>query len=79
MAYFANGSEGECFDKQCSKCKYGDKACPIALVQSIFNYSAVNNSTALDILDCLVKNNGECEMYKQFESDFKKESEDLSE
>ena len=42
MAYFANGTEGMCFDEQCSRCKYGEDACPIAFVQTMYNYDACN-------------------------------------
>ena len=55
MAYFSNGSEGEVFDVECRKCSLGDKACPIFIVQSTYNYDACNNKTARAILDDLVK------------------------
>lgn len=67
MAYFSNGSEGSCFEQQCRKCIFGERACPIAFVQMDSNYDAVNNKTATTILNNLVKNNGDCEMFKQFE------------
>lgn len=66
MAYFSNGTEGEVFDEECSKCIFGDKPCPIALVQAEFNYSACNVPVARKILDALVKNSGECAMRKTF-------------
>lgn len=62
MAYFANGSEGACFDNECANCKYGQAQCPIAYVQIQYNYDAVNNKTATEILDHLVKPNGKCTM-----------------
>lgn len=70
MAYFSNGREGECFSKQCSICKYGEKSCPIALVQCDFNYDACNNEIATKILDLLVTNNGTCMMFYMFKKDF---------
>jgi len=70
MAYFSNGTEGEVFDEQCEKCKYGKKACPVAWVQIEYNYNAVNNKTATKILNHLVKDNGECSMWKMFNTDF---------
>jgi hypothetical protein len=70
MAYFSNGSEGMVFDEQCQKCKYGNKPCPIAFAQAEYNYSAVNNQVATDILNTLVTNNGTCQMWKEFEVDF---------
>lgn len=71
MAYFSNGTEGSAFYFQCSICKYGEKPCPIAWVQTEYNYDACNNKVARKILDDLVKNNGECTMYKTFEKDLK--------
>lgn len=70
MAYFSNGSEGMVFDEQCAKCKYGDKTCPIALVQITYNYEAVNNDVATNILDTLVKQDGTCTMWELAKKDF---------
>lgn len=50
MAYFSNGSEGMCFDEQCSRCKYGQMPCPIALVQYKYNYDSCNNERARKFL-----------------------------
>jgi hypothetical protein len=69
MAYFSNGSEGMVFDDQCAKCKYGDKPCPIALVQMEYNYAAVNNEVATKILGNLVKDDGTCVMWETFKHD----------
>ena len=69
MAYFSNSTEGEVFDLQCSKCKYGEEPCPIAFVQNIYNYDACNNKTAREILDALVMDDGTCVMYMVFEHD----------
>jgi len=69
MAYFSNGTEGIVFDEQCTKCKYGEDPCPIALVQMEYNYDACNNKTARAILDVLVGNDGTCAMYWEFKSD----------
>lgn len=69
MAYFANGSEGECFDNQCLRCKYGQDPCPIAYVQMNFNYDAVGNDVATKILNELVKDDGTCTMFETFKSD----------
>jgi len=71
MAYFSNGTEGEAFDLQCMQCKYGEGSCPIAQVQQDYNYDACNNKTARAILDDLVKDDGTCSMFEQFEDDFK--------
>lgn len=70
MAYFSNGTEGMVFDEECASCKYGEKACPIAAVQIIYNYDACNNETATKILDSLVKNDGTCTMKQEFKQDF---------
>ena len=71
MAYFANGTEGMCFDEQCSKCKYGEIPCPIAFVQMNYNYDACNNKVATAILQTLVHNDGTCEMFEFAKEDFK--------
>lgn len=70
MAYFSNGTDGEVFDDQCAKCKYGEKPCPIAAVQLSYNYEACNNKVARKILDSLVTDRGVCTMWKAFKSDF---------
>jgi formate hydrogenlyase subunit 6/NADH:ubiquinone oxidoreductase subunit I len=70
MAYFSNSTDGSVFDYQCSLCKYGEEPCPIAFVQMEYNYEACNNKTARGILDSLVKDDGTCEMFRQFEKDF---------
>lgn len=75
MAYFSNGTEGEVFDEQCSKCKYGQKACPIAFAQLSFNYDAANNKVATDILNMLIRNDGTCNMWDEFKTDFFKDPE----
>lgn len=63
MAYFSNGSEGECFHDQCAKCRFGDTACPIWQVQNRYNYEACNIPVARAILDALVKDDGTCAMF----------------
>jgi hypothetical protein len=70
MAYFANGTDGSVFDEQCSKCKYGDKPCPIAATQILHGYESCNNKQARQILDELVKDDGTCTMWKTFRQDF---------
>lgn len=70
MAYFSNGTDGMVFDEECLSCKYGQKACPIALVQMEHNYSACNNKEARKILDSLVSNQGTCAMKQEFKEDF---------
>ena len=70
MAYFSNGSEGSVFDAQCGKCKFGLKPCPIAFVQTMFNYDAVNNIVATKILNELVKDDGTCTVFAMAKTDF---------
>jgi hypothetical protein len=70
MAYFSNGSEGSIFDEQCSKCRYGKEACPIAWAQLTYNFDACNNKVATDILDTIVDKDGICQMRKTFLKDF---------
>ncbi|MBA7500883.1 hypothetical protein ES704_03645 [subsurface metagenome] len=78
MAYFANSTEGECFDEQCSKCKYGELPCPIWLVQSNHNYDACNNKIARQILDELVSDDGTCTMFEEFKKDFNIDARELT-
>ncbi len=73
MAYFSNDSECEVFNSQCTNCIYGEVFCPIAFVQIAYNYDAVNNEVATNILDTLVKNNGACSMFESFKHDFEKD------
>lgn len=73
MAYFSNGSEGMCFDDQCSDCKYGEMPCPIALVQQFYNYDAVGNEVATKILDNLVRQDGTCVMKEMMDKVFREE------
>lgn len=72
MAYFPNGSAGEVFAEQCSKCRYGEGYCPIHFVQYNYNYDACNNKVASAILNALVSNCGTCSMFaldpKHFEN-----------
>ena len=78
MAYFANSSAGECFDEQCSRCKYGSEYCPIHSAQSNYNYDACNNEVASKILDMLVDNNGTCAMFEEFKKDFNIDAKELT-
>lgn len=77
MAYFSNGSEGMVFDDQCSKCKFGDKPCPIAFVQLTYNYDACNNEVATKILNELVKPDGTCTVWEMAKQDFFKDPSQL--
>lgn len=70
MAYFSNGSEGDVFDDQCGRCKHGLDQCPIAWVQTNYNYDAVGNQVATEILDSLVKNDGTCTVFEMAKQDF---------
>jgi len=70
MAYFSNSTEGSVFDEQCAKCKYGERPCPIFLVQVNYNYEACNNKLARTILDTLVAQDGTCRMWEEFRDDF---------
>ena len=67
MAYFSNGTEGDCFD--CRNCKYKEHPCPIFFVQMTYNYDACNNETARKILDTLVKNDGTCNFFEMAKKD----------
>jgi len=77
MAYFPNGTAGMVFDEECSTCKYGQEPCPIALVQIQYNYDTCQNPKLKELLDCLVKQDGTCEMKKAFSRDFKTDAHNL--
>lgn len=64
MAYFANSSEGEAFDRQCGLCEFGELSCPIALAQQTYNYSFSLAEDGRHLLDSLVSNKDGCQMYK---------------
>jgi hypothetical protein len=67
MAYFANGTESDCFD--CKNCKYKEHPCPIFAVQFFYNYDAANNEIARKILDALVSNDGTCHFFEMAKKD----------
>jgi hypothetical protein len=70
MAYFPNGSAGEVFSEQCSRCRYGEQPCPIYCAQYLHNYDACNVPVARAILDSLVKDDGTCMMFAMDETRF---------
>jgi len=70
MAYFSNATEGDVFVEQCTKCKYGQLPCPVALIQMEFNYDAVDNKIATAIMDILVKQDGACSVWKMAQKEF---------
>ena len=55
MAYFSNSTDGEVFNQECTDCILWNKPCPIAIVQSLYNYDACNIPVARAILNDLVK------------------------
>ena len=55
MAYFSNSSDGMQFELECCNCILWNKPCPIAIVQSLYNYDACNIPVARAILNDLVK------------------------
>ena len=69
MAYFSNRSEGMMLDEQCSDCRGGDKPCPVYNVQLLYNYDAVNNKVASNILNMLIRNDGTCTVYELFKKE----------
>jgi hypothetical protein len=70
MAYFPNGTSGEVFAEQCSRCRYGQGSCPIWNIQQEFNYKACNNKVASAIMDKLVLNDGTCMVFIMAEEFF---------
>ena len=70
MAYFSNSSDGSVFDAQCSKCKFGNYACPVAAMQLLWNYDQVGNKLAEQIMDNFVKQDGTCTVFEMAKEDF---------
>lgn len=70
MAYFSNGSEGAILDNQCAECPLGEKPCPIALAQQLFNYKQIDKNgernVAAEVLDSLINEEGICQMKPLF-------------
>lgn len=66
MAYFLNSEERERLNKRCEKCLFGRESCPIKFVQHTFNYEAKDNKVASGILNSLIKDDGECSVFKVF-------------
>lgn len=67
MAYFPNGTAGECLDDQCFSCIHGMNdsiMCPVKLVQTHYNYDQLNegNEDLRAAIDLLVDEKGECQM-----------------
>jgi len=84
MAYFANGSEGDILDRQCSDCPLGAgwndpsqktmfdvdapmRPCPVALVQSLFNYTQCKDGQEKlrEAMNCLINEKGICQVREQ--------------
>jgi hypothetical protein len=65
MAYFPNGSAGEVLDNQCADFPLGEKTCPVALAQALFNYSQFTNgkpNTVAEVLEVLVNKDSICQL-----------------
>lgn len=64
MAYFPNGSSAEVFDRQCFDCAFGEDPCPVWLAQQTGNYKQCGNEDFEKTMNCLVSEDGECQMRK---------------
>lgn len=72
MGYFANGTEGDCFEaKWCNRCVHEDneKGCPVMLAHILFSYEECNSkSNAKVMLDMLIPRDGpwnaQCAMFQ---------------
>ena len=60
MGYFANGSEGDRIDSQCSRCQLAYEPCPIYAAQMEYNYNQAGDVEAL--LNMLIDKTGKCQM-----------------
>jgi len=70
MAYFSNGSEADILANQCCNCILGKQRilCPILKAQLDFNYDAVNNKVATEILNILVEKETGCQMFVKYKN-----------
>ena len=62
MAYFANSSEGDVLEEQCADCPLGRLVCPVASIQSMFNYDQCGQPMLEDAMSMLVDNKGICQV-----------------
>lgn len=65
MAYYSNSTEGAVFYAQCAECVHGmseDILCPIAAVQSMFNYDQNRDQNLKACLSMLVDQKKGCLM-----------------
>lgn len=62
MAYFANGTEGDVLEEQCSTCPLGEKGCPIIHVQMMYNYDQIGIPKLREAMNMLVDEKGKCQL-----------------
>ena len=76
MAYFSNGGEADILANQCCKCVLGKQMllCPILKAQLDYNYDAVNNKVATEILDLFVDKETGCQMFVKYKNELEIEN-----
>lgn len=66
MAYFPNATAGDILEQQCADCPLGDgieeESCPILLVQLLYNYDQCDNKKLAEAMNCLINEDGICQM-----------------
>jgi len=70
MAYFSNSSEGGAFENACCGCPLYGTNCPIAAIQSGYNYEQMKkgNELAREIMDRLVNQAEGCRLLPLLEN-----------
>jgi hypothetical protein len=69
VAVYSNSTDGMVLGDQCSKCIFGEKACPILQAQLEYNYSQHDSRVAKQILETIVSTQYSCEMMHRFEKE----------
>ena len=64
MAYFSNSADGDYLQRQCESCPIGEEACPVFVVQSLYNYDQLKKGNELlkSALTMLVDDKGDCQV-----------------
>lgn len=74
MAFFSNSSDGGILDRQCGECIHQDPdaGCPVARVQTEFNYDQIDNDKLVRVLEILINKKGVCQLKPLIEKYYRK-------
>ncbi len=67
MAYYPNGTAGEYLENQCIECIHGqadDVGCPVAFVQTSYNYRQLDDGKEKlkECMTLLINDSGDCQV-----------------